>query len=204
VVFAQVGRSYYDRVLLPVLATLSRLKVHPNALTFIGLLVNGVAAFQFASGRVRWGGLLILGAGIFDSLDGALARYSKRTSPFGAFLDSTIDRYSDMTLLTGVLIFFLRRGETGHVLLTCVTLAGFVMVSYTRARAECLIPHCTVGLMERAERLILLSLGALLNALPAFLWLLAILSHLTALQRIHYTWKRIRDSRGDQIPEEAD
>ncbi|MBI3013705.1 MAG: CDP-alcohol phosphatidyltransferase family protein, partial [Candidatus Tectomicrobia bacterium] len=157
-VFARINRSYYERLLSPLLKALSRLRIHPNALTVIGLLINGVAAVQFANGRVRWGGLLILGAGIFDYLDGALARYSRRTSPFGAFLDSTIDRYSDMTLLTGILIFFMRQNEAGLVLLTCATLAGFVMVSYTRARAESLIPDCTVGLMERAERLILLSL----------------------------------------------
>lgn len=188
----------YERLLSPLLKLLCRLRVRPNTLTLSGLLVNGAAGFLLAVGKVRWGGVLILLAGGFDALDGPLARYSGQKTRFGAFLDSTVDRYSDLVLLLGILIFFLQREQAGYAVLTVAVLAGFFMVSYTRARAESLIPRCNVGLMERAERLLLLALGALLNALPAFLWLLAFLSHGTALQRIHYTWKQLRPERGSQ------
>lgn len=189
----------YERLLTPLLKFLCRLGIHPNMLTLGGLFVNGAAGLLLAAGRIRWGGILILLAGSFDLLDGPLARCSGQQTRFGAFLDSTVDRYSDMILLIGILVFFLRQGENGHAVLTCATLAGFFMVSYTRARAESLIPRCNVGLMERAERLLLLALGALLDALPAFLWLLAALAHATALRRIHYTWRELRvDQRSRQ------
>ena len=166
--------------------------VNPNLLTFSGFVLNAGAGFLLAIGYLRWGGFAILGAGLCDLLDGAMARNQGRATLFGAFFDSVMDRYSDLIVLLGILVFFARRGWTGMVVLTSVVLIGTAMVPYTRARAERAIGRCNVGLMERAERIVLLAVGAVFNLLVPILWVLAVLTHITVIQRIHYTWKELR------------
>jgi CDP-diacylglycerol--glycerol-3-phosphate 3-phosphatidyltransferase len=163
--------------------------------------LNGVACacFALAGGkdyRSPWllqaGGLVALLASIFDMLDGRVARLRGRETKFGAFLDSTMDRYSDMLLYMGLLILYARLDRTGLMVLVWVAAFGSFMTSYARARAESLIPRCPVGLMERPERIVLVIAGALLNKMVAVLWVIAILSNVTAIQRIVYTYVELK------------
>jgi len=168
---------------------LSRLRVHPNILTLIGLLINIFAMILFANGIFFWAGLVIVFAGIFDIVDGEVARRTARVTKFGAFFDSVIDRYSDMLLLLGLVIWYARINRIFYVGLTGLVLIGSVLTSYTRARAESLIPACKVGFLERPERIVLLIIGSLWDRMAAVLWVIAILSNWTVSQRIWYTWR---------------
>jgi CDP-diacylglycerol--glycerol-3-phosphate 3-phosphatidyltransferase len=173
-------------------------KISPNALTFIGLLINIVAAvfFGFARGdhAVRYfmyAGLVIIGAGIFDMVDGRVARQTKQVSVFGAFFDSVMDRYSDVALFFGLLVYYARGNRFFYVVLVAFCMTASLMVSYTRARAEALIGKCKVGFMERPERIVLVILGALCNrwgVMAPALWVLAALSTITVIHRIRYTY----------------
>ena len=184
--------------------------VSPDVLTICGLALNGVACALMASagssaagvnpGLLRAGGLVALGASVFDMLDGRVARRRGRETKFGAFLDSTMDRYSDMLLYMGLLILYARLDRTPHMVLVWVAAFGSFMTSYARARAESLIPDCKVGFLERPERLVLLILGAVANRMVAVLWVIAVLANVTAIQRVVYTyfelkggWKREGD-----------
>jgi CDP-diacylglycerol--glycerol-3-phosphate 3-phosphatidyltransferase len=187
------GKKIVDSIVL----MLSRIHVSPNLLTFIGLLINIFAAVLFAKGLFFWAGLVVTFAGIFDIVDGEVARLTKRATKFGAFFDSVIDRYSDLLLLLGIMLWYERMDRAFYVGLTGLVLIGSVMTSYTRARAESLIPQCKVGFLERPERIVLLIIGALLNRMAAVLWVMAILSNWTVSQRIWYTWRET--SRGDKL-----
>ena len=170
---------------------LSRLGVNPNLLTFLGLPFNCGAAIAFAYGRIRTAGVIILFAALFDWVDGEVARNSGRVTRFGSFLDSVIDRYSDMILLLGIIIYFSKKDQTGYIVLTTIVMMGALLTSYTRARAESLIPRCRVGFMLRPERIITLIIGCLANHLLTALWILAVMTQLAAVQRIYYTWKEL-------------
>src|ERR1700687_2997159 len=147
--------------------------VNPNFLTFLGLVVNFIAAAFFAVGSFFTGALIIFFAGFLDMLDGQVARRQNRVTAFGAFYDSTLDRYSDMALYMGLLVYYAANGQTSSVVLRAVATAGSVMVSYTRARAESLIPLCKVGFMERPERMVLLIIGGLFDRIGPALWRIA-------------------------------
>ena len=173
----------------------------PDVLTITGLILNGLACafFAFAGGKgwssphlLRVGAVVALAAAVFDMLDGRVARLRGRETKFGAFLDSTMDRYSDMVLYMGLMILYARVDKTPHMVLVWVAAFGSFMTSYARARAESLIPRCTVGLLERPERIVLSVIGALVNRMTAVLWIVAILSNLTALQRIVYTYVELK------------
>jgi CDP-diacylglycerol--glycerol-3-phosphate 3-phosphatidyltransferase len=168
---------------------LAMLRVHPNILTLIGLLINIFAMVLFAKGIFLWAGVVIVVAGIFDMVDGEVARRTKRVTKFGAFFDSVIDRYSDMLLLLGLVIWYAKINRIFYVGLTGLVLIGSVLTSYTRARAESLIPACKVGFLERPERIVLLIIGSLTDRMAAVLWVMAILSNWTVSQRIWYTWR---------------
>jgi len=163
-------------------------------LTFTGLVLNVVAAWYYYRGRIPAAGIMILFAGAFDMLDGAVARLGGTVSKLGAFTDSVVDRYSDFLIFGGVLCLFARNGHMTGTILSLAALSGAFLVSYVRARAELVIPLCNVGLMERSERIIVLAAGSLFGLLIPALWLLAVLTHATALHRIHYTWKTGRGS----------
>ena len=170
-------------------ARLSKHRVNPNVLTFIGLGINIFATVLFAKGLFFWAGLVVLFAGVFDMLDGAVARVTKTVTRFGAFLDSVIDRYSDMLILIGLMIWYAKADKMFYLGLTGMVIIGSVMTSYTRARAESLIPACKVGFLERAERIVMLIIGALTDRMAIVLWIMAILTNWTVFQRIWYTWK---------------
>ena len=170
---------------------LSALRIHPNILTLLGLVVNIFAAVLFARGLFLWAGLVVLFAGVFDMLDGEVARRTHRVTKFGAFFDSVIDRYSDLILLIGIVHWYAKWGQMFYVWLTGLVLIGSILTSYTRARAESLIPACKVGFLERPERIVLLIIGALTNRMAPVLWVMAILSNWTVSQRIWYTWREL-------------
>jgi len=140
----------------------------------------------------RYAGLVIIGSGFFDLVDGQVARATNRVTKFGAFFDSVIDRYSDASQFFGLLIYFARGGRFFYVSLAAYVMISAIMVSYSRARAESLIGTCRVGFMERPERLVLVIIGALFNVMAPVLWVIALLSTITVIHRIQYTWSRTR------------
>ena len=178
-----------------IVGVLAATGVNPNFLTFLGLVVNFVAAANFALGNFRIGALIIFFAGFLDILDGQVARRQNRVTAFGAFYDSTLDRYADMALYMGLLVYYSVSGRTPYVVLAAVATAGSVMVSYARARAESLIPLCKVGFMERPERLVLLIIGGLMNRMGAVLWVIAVISTITVIDRIVFTWHETKAGR---------
>jgi soluble lytic murein transglycosylase len=191
-----LGR-YRERVRLwsdPAGRALFRLRLRPNHLTVIGLVVSFFAAGAFISGHVRGAGCLLLLAGLCDLLDGSLARASGQVTAFGAFLDSVIDRYSDLIVLLGIVVLFARTPNARGALVAMAGLVGSVMVSYTKARAESIGVECNVGFMERPERIICLVAGALFDLLEPSLWVLAVLANLTAVQRILFTRRMMTES----------
>jgi CDP-diacylglycerol---glycerol-3-phosphate 3-phosphatidyltransferase len=185
------GKWLLDKIVGVIAAT----GINPNVLTFLGLLVNFAAAASFAVGKFRTGAMIIFFAGFLDMLDGQVARKQNRVTAFGAFYDSTLDRYADMALYMGLLVYYSVSGRTPYVILAAVATAGSVMVSYARARAESLIPLCKVGFMERPERLVLLIIGGLSLRMGPVLWVIAVISTITVIHRIVYTWQETRAGR---------
>ena len=163
--------------------------VNPNILTFIGFCINGVAAYLFAYGYFRWAAGTIFLAAIFDLTDGPVARTTKRVTPFGGFIDSMLDRYSDLILLIGLLIYYSRINRFWYVTLVAAAMIGSVMTSYTRARAENLIPSCKVGFLERPERIVLILIGAIFDRMAPVLWVIVFFSQVTVIHRILHTYR---------------
>lgn len=170
---------------------LGRFQVNPNILTFAGVVISFWAAWNFGYGEFGRGALIVILAGLFDMLDGEVARQTRSVTRFGAFYDSVIDRYSDIILLQGLMVYYAREQRLGYVVLVGVVFMGAIMTSYARARAECLIPTCKIGFMERPERIVLLIIGGLANRMEAVLWILAVLGNWTVIDRIYYTWKEL-------------
>jgi CDP-diacylglycerol--glycerol-3-phosphate 3-phosphatidyltransferase len=194
-----VGRAC--GVLLDAIVRLLALtRISPNVLTLMGLVVNTYAAFLFgyATGENQrrmflYAGLVIIGSGFFDLVDGRVARASNQVTRFGGFFDSVVDRYSDASLFFGLLVFYARGNRFFYVVLTALVMISAIMVSYARARAESLIGTCRVGFMERPERLVLVIIGALFNVMAPVLWVIAVLSTVTVVHRILYTWQRTKE-----------
>ncbi len=178
-------------ILSQIVRILSRLKINPNILTFIGVLISFWAAFEFGYGRFFRGGLVVILAGLFDMLDGEVARVTRSETEFGAFYDSVIDRYSDIIILQGLMVHYAREQMLHYVVLVGVVFMGAVLTSYARARAESLISSCKIGFMERPERIVLLIIGGLSGRMEAGLWVLAVLGNWTVFDRIYYTWREL-------------
>ncbi len=183
----RVGKFILDRIV----RLLTAFHVNPNLLTFTGVVISFWAAWHFGHGRFRTGAAIVILAGLFDMLDGEVARVSRTETRFGAFYDSVIDRYSDIILLQGLMVWYARQQRLEYVVLVGVVFMGAVMTSYARARAESLIPTCKVGFMERPERIVLLIIGGLFNRMEAVLWVLAVLGNWTVINRIYYTWREL-------------
>ena len=187
-----------NKVILLIVRGLALSKIHPNYLTLIGLLINVGAAWLLAVGQFRWAGAVIIGAGLFDMVDGRVARETNRVTRFGGFFDSVLDRYSDLGLLIGLLVWYGSIGRFSYVVLTAVAMIACVMVSYVRARAENSIPMCKVGFMERPERVVLVIIGALFDRMAPVLWIIAVLGNLTVIHRMIFTWQeaeRLEDAQ---------
>jgi CDP-diacylglycerol--glycerol-3-phosphate 3-phosphatidyltransferase len=174
-------------------------RIHPNVLTAIGLVINIVAAWLLAIGQFRWAGAVIIGAGLFDMVDGRVARETNRVTRFGGFFDSVLDRYSDLALLIGLLVWYGSINRFGYVVLTAIVMMSSVMVSYVRARAENTIPTCKVGFMERPERVVLLIIGALFDRMAPVLWVIAVLGNLTVIARMVFTWQETKALEDAQL-----
>src|SRR5690348_6688509 len=179
-------------------------KIHPNVLTFLGLVINIWAAWLFAQGKFRMAGLVAIGAGLFDMVDGRVARETNQVTRFGGFFDSVVDRYSDLAVFMGLLVWYASINRFFYIVLTAIVMTGSVMVSYARARAECTIPRCKVGFLERPERVVLIIIGALFDRMAPVLWVIAVLSNLTVIHRMIYTWqeaKRLEEAQLRAVPQ---
>jgi CDP-diacylglycerol---glycerol-3-phosphate 3-phosphatidyltransferase len=179
-------------------------RIHPNVLTFVGLLINIWAAFLFASGKMLAAGMVVVGASIFDMVDGRVARATSQVTRFGGFFDSVLDRYSDLVLYIGLLVYYASINRFSYIVLTAIVMMGSVMVSYSRARAENSIPKCKVGFLERPERIVLIMIGALFNRMAPVLWVIAVLSNWTVVHRMIYTWQeatRLEDAQLRSVKE---
>ena len=163
-------------------------RVHPNTLTLIGVLINVGAAWALGFGRFRLAFVIMLVANIFDFIDGKVAHILGLQSEFGAFWDSTLDRFSDLALLTGLIFLYSKLGRSDYVMIAALTLIFSIMTSYARARAESLVEKCKVGFMERPERIVLVILGAGTNRMAAVLWVILTLSIIAVADRIYYTY----------------
>ncbi len=186
-----VGRTC-NVLLVKIVNGLALSKIHPNVLTFIGLVINIFASWLLAVGAFRQAGLVIIGAGLFDMVDGRVARQTGQVTKFGGFFDSVIDRYSDLALLIGLLVYYGNINRPIYVVLTAIVMAASVMISYTRARAENTIPQCKVGFLERPERVVLLIIGALFDRMAPVLWVAAILGNLTVVHRMIFTFQEAK------------
>lgn len=174
---------------------LAKTGVTPNQVTVLGLAANCIVAFLIAKGALSYLflGLLIWIAGFFDALDGSVARITGKTSRFGCFWDSVLDRYSDSVIYFGILVHFLKLGEADYVILTVIAIVGSLLVSYTRAKAESLSTECEVGLMPRTIRIIILGASFCIYQVFWGLLIIAIFSHLTVFQRIFHVYKKIEE-----------
>jgi CDP-diacylglycerol--glycerol-3-phosphate 3-phosphatidyltransferase len=164
------------------------LRVHPNTLTLIGVLINVGAAWALGFGRFRLAFAIMLVANIFDFIDGKVAHILGLQSAFGAFWDSTLDRFSDLALLTGLIFLYSKLNRSDYVMIAALTLIFSIMTSYARARAESLVEKCKVGFMERPERIVLLMIGTITNRMAGVLWVVLVLSILAVADRIYYTY----------------
>jgi CDP-diacylglycerol---glycerol-3-phosphate 3-phosphatidyltransferase len=179
---------------LPLAAGLVRLGVTPNVVSIVGFLLNIGVAVIIATGNQLIAGVLVLVVGLFDMLDGAVARVGGRVTVFGGFLDSTLDRYSEAVIFFGLLALYTGQGQTTEVLLIYAVIVGSIMVSYTRARAEGLSLSCEVGWLARPERVALIGFGLILNQVTIVLWILAIMTNFTAFQRVLHVYRTTRNT----------
>ena len=177
-----------------IIATCVALKIHPNILTFVGVLINVAAAVALGLGRFVVAGVIMVVANIFDFIDGKVAVELNAVSAFGGFWDSVIDRFSDISLFIGLIYLYSEKDRTDYVMIAALAMMFTVMTSYTRARAESIIKKCKVGFMERPERIVLFMIGAFTNRMAAVLWVILVLSIFTVADRIILTYRELRDA----------
>jgi CDP-diacylglycerol--glycerol-3-phosphate 3-phosphatidyltransferase len=175
-----------------IIATCVALRIHPNILTFTGVLINVAAAWELAKGRFILAGVIMIVANIPDFIDGKVAVALNAVSKFGGFWDSVIDRFSDLALFIGLIYIYSEHGRTDYVMIVSIAMMFAIMTSYTRARAESLIAKCKVGFMERPERIVLFWIGAFTNRMAAVMWVILVLSVFTVADRIILTYRELR------------
>jgi CDP-diacylglycerol---glycerol-3-phosphate 3-phosphatidyltransferase len=168
---------------------LARTRIPPNVITWSALVFNLWATVLFFSGRFAAAGGMMILAGLCDLLDGPVARRQNRVSKFGGFLDSILDRYSELMIFLGVLVYYVDLNRFFYAGLAGTAMAGSVLISYAKARAESLAPPSDVGFWDRPERLVLMILGAMVNRMPLVLGILAVGTNITVVHRIYHTWK---------------
>ncbi len=195
-------KNAYLSALNPIIGLATKLNLHPNTFTTVSFLSGIGAAYFMAVGSLRIAACFVLLSGMCDSIDGKLARYSGKVTKFGALYDSTLDRYSEVLFFFGMAFYFIKHGWYLTSVALAIGLGGSLMVSYVRARAEGLGFECKVGILQRAERLLLLGIGGLIHlyALVGAIWIIAVMSHVTAIQRIIHVWKEDKKNR---IPKTA-
>ena len=193
---SELVRKHARVFLEPVARFISWTGLSPNVITIIGFVLMIGVAFVLAWGHFLVGGILITGVALFDAVDGTLARMMGRTSRFGAFLDSTLDRFSEAVIFLGLFIYFVGQNQSLELILIYATVVGSLMVSYARARAEGIGVPLKDGLFTRFERVFLLVIGLIFDQLTVTLWLLAIFSNLTAIQRMYLVWRITGGEKG--------
>lgn len=193
---AELRGNLASRITTPTLRVLSRTGVKPDVLTFVGLAINIGAACLIAIHHFLAAGILILLAGLFDLLDGALARFIRQSTKFGAILDSVADRISEAAIFFGLLIWYVSTGSDLEIVLIFAALIGSFLVSYIRARAEGVMLECKVGLFTRAERVIVLALGLIVNQVFIALWILVVLVYVTVAERLFYLRRKTKAGGG--------
>jgi CDP-diacylglycerol--glycerol-3-phosphate 3-phosphatidyltransferase len=171
-----------------IIETCVALRIHPNVLTLVGVIINVGAAWALGHGHFILAGVVMIVANIFDFIDGKVAYRLQLQSAFGAFWDSTLDRFSDLALLVGLIYLYSTLGRADYVMVAALTLIFSIMTSYARARAESLVEKCKVGFMERPERIVLFMIGAFTNRMAGVLWVILLLSVLAVANRIYYTY----------------
>jgi len=176
-----------------IIATSVALRIHPNTLTLIGVLINVGAAVALGRDHFLLAGVIMIVANIFDFIDGKVAHVTNTVSRFGAFWDSTLDRFSDIALFLGLIYLYSDLRRTDYVMVSALGLMFSIMTSYARARAESLIEKCKVGFMERPERIVLFMIGAFTDRMAAVMWVILVLSIITVANRIHYTYLVLND-----------
>ena len=177
-----------------IIAASVALRIHPNTLTLIGVLINVAAAVALGKDRFALAGVIMIVANIFDFIDGKVAHITNTVSRFGAFWDSTLDRFSDIALFLGLIYLYASLRRTDYVMVASLAMMFSIMTSYARARAESLIDKCKVGFMERPERIVLFMIGAFPPyRMAAVMWVILILSIVTVHNRIHYTFLALND-----------
>jgi len=191
--FSLLPRTVPRRITDPIVAVLAKAHVTPNAVTLVGVLGAVGAAVLLARGQFLVGGIVVLAAGAMDLLDGALARATGRVTPFGAVFDAVMDRVSEAAILFGILYYYVDRNAGEESLLAFAAIVGSMLVSYVKARGEVLGITIREGLFTRAERVILIGGGSILDLVRIALWILAILANLTALQRLYLIWRKTRE-----------
>jgi CDP-diacylglycerol--glycerol-3-phosphate 3-phosphatidyltransferase len=192
-----------NKIIRLIVRGLALSKINPNVLTFLGLVINAVAATFLAMGQFRKAGFIIIFAGLFDMVDGRVARETNQVTRFGAFFDSVLDRYSDLALLIGLLVYYGTIQRPFYVVLTAIVMAASVMISYARSRAENIIPTCKVGFLERPERVVLLIIGALFDRMAPVLWVIAILGNITVIHRMIFTYQEAKQLEDAQLRSHA-
>jgi phosphatidylglycerophosphate synthase len=206
---ASIGRAG-QRIIDAMVRWLARGHINPNILTFVGVAINVGCGLLFGFGKFFAAGIVLIVANLFDMLDGQVARLSGRVTTFGGFLDSSLDRLSDMVVFVGLMVFYARPEyhSTLNVFLAGAGLMGSVMVSYASARAESMIPKCDVGFLRRPERVVLFIIGALSTVpgsdsyfayrMPAVLWVLAVGSYWTFAHRMYHTWTEVNRAESNE------
>jgi CDP-diacylglycerol---glycerol-3-phosphate 3-phosphatidyltransferase len=182
-----IGRIFNAPLRL-IIAACVRLHIHPNVLTFTGVLIAAWAGVHLARGDFMMAGWVMVFSSMFDFIDGKVAMATGKISEFGGFWDSVIDRFSDLALSVGLICLYSSMHRTDYVLITSIAMVFATMTSYTRARAESLITRCKVGFMERPERIVLFMIGAFTNRMAAVMWVIGVLSVVTVINRIQYTY----------------
>lgn len=190
---SDIGRKFFAAPLSRLVPLLQATGISPNGLTIIGFLLTSFSALLLAFGYLFAGGLVLIVAALFDMLDGALARATGQVTKFGAFFDSSVDRYSESVILVALIYYYSGMSTSPlEPVLLAIALVGSMMVSYTRARAEALGVECKVGILQRTERIIVLVFGLLTGWMIPVLWVLAIFTNVTAMQRIYDVYKKTK------------
>jgi CDP-diacylglycerol--glycerol-3-phosphate 3-phosphatidyltransferase len=192
---SKFGRGWIAGPLTQIAGWLEGTGISPNALTLIGFLLTVVVAVVLATGNLLWGGLLLIVAALFDTLDGALARHAGKTTVFGAFFDSVMDRFSESVTLLALIWYYSAQPDAQlYVSLLAFTLVGSLMVSYTRARAEAVGIECKEGFFQRTERIVVLILGLVTGWMLPVLVVLAVFTNITAAQRIYDVYRKTKSA----------
>jgi CDP-diacylglycerol--glycerol-3-phosphate 3-phosphatidyltransferase len=199
VTFTQAIGNGCGAIIRLIVRGLALSRIHPNVLTFLGLVISSYAGYLLAHGRFQFAGWVIIGGGLFDMVDGRVARETNRVTRFGAFFDSVLDRYSDLALFIGLALWYGGINRPGYVVLTCLAMTACVMISYARARSENLIPSCKVGFLERPERVVLVIIGALFDRMAPVLWVTAVLGTITVIHRMVFTWQEAKQLEEAQL-----